>query len=57
MTPPTDWNLYRKCSQVCGAEIGQPCVSLSGTIVGGRPDEIRTELPRPHVSRKLRTKH
>jgi hypothetical protein len=55
MTPPTDWSLYRKCSQVCFAEIGKPCVSLSGTIVAGRPDEVRTELDRPHLSRKLRT--
>jgi hypothetical protein len=53
--PVTDWNLYRKCP-VCGAEIGQACASLSGTITGGRPDGIRTELEHAHLSRKLRTR-
>jgi len=52
----TDWDAYRKCSQVCGVETGQACVSLSGTIAGGRPDGVRTELARPHRSRKLRTR-
>jgi hypothetical protein len=52
----TDWNLYRKCSQVCGAEIGQPCVSRSGRIVEGRPDGVRTVLAVPHVSRKRRVR-
>ena len=52
----TDWNLYRKCSQVCRAEIGQPCISLSGKIVEGRPDNVRTELTVPHKARKLRTR-
>lgn len=51
----TDWDLYRKCSQVCRAAIGEPCFSLSGRIVGGRPDEVRTPLAVPHVSRKRRT--
>ena len=55
-TPPVDWNDYRKCSQVCRAEIGQPCFSLSGTIVGGRPDGVRTPLDHPHKARKLRTR-
>jgi hypothetical protein len=55
MTDLTDWNLYRKCSQVCRAEIGQPCISLSGRIVNGRPDGIRRELSVPHPSRKRRT--
>jgi hypothetical protein len=51
----TDWNEYRKCSQVCRAAIGEPCFSLSGRIVGGRPDGVRTPLAVPHVSRKRRT--
>lgn len=51
-----NWDDYRKCSQICGAPIGTPCVSLSGTIVGGRPDGVRTELNRPHIARKLRTR-
>jgi hypothetical protein len=49
-----DWNAYRKCSQVCRAEIGQPCFSLSGRIVGGRPDGVRTPLTHAHAARKLR---
>ena len=51
-----DWHGYRKCSQVCGMPTGKPCVSLSGTVVGGRPDGIRTELAIPHKARKLRTR-
>lgn len=47
---------YRKCSQICGAKIGEPCFSLSGRIVGGRPDGIRTPLDAPHKARKRRTK-
>lgn len=47
---------YRKCSQVCRAEIGEPCFSLSGTITGGRPDGVRTYLPLPHKARKRRTR-
>jgi hypothetical protein len=52
----TDWSAYRKCSQICGMPTGQACVSVSGTIVGGRPDGIRTELAVPHRARKLRTR-
>lgn len=52
---PTDWSTYRKCSQVCSAPIGEPCVSLSGKIVGGYPDKIRTVLAVPHNARKRRT--
>jgi hypothetical protein len=50
-----NWDDYRKCSQVCGAEIGEPCVSQSGRVVNGRPDRIVTVLTKPHVSRKRRT--
>lgn len=49
-----DWDEYRKCSQVCGADIGQPCTSLSGRVVDGRPDGVRTPLDRPHIARKKR---
>ena len=49
-----DWNAWRHC-QVCGAERGQPCVSRSGKVVDGRPDNARTELARPHLARKERT--
>jgi hypothetical protein len=51
---PVDWDAYRKCSQVCRAETGEACYSLSGTVAGGRPDSVRTPLTHAHVSRKLR---
>jgi hypothetical protein len=51
----TDWTQYRKCSQICRAPIGRPCVSMSGKVVGGQPDGVRTELTVPHKARKLRT--
>lgn len=51
----TDWSTYRKCSQVCAAPIGEPCVSLSGKVVNGRPDGVRTVLAVPHNARKRRT--
>jgi hypothetical protein len=51
-----NWDDYRKCSQICGMPTGQACVSVSGTIAGGRPDGIRTELDMPHQSRKRRTR-
>lgn len=53
---PVDWNAYRKCSQICRAETGEPCFSLSGTVVGGRPDGVRTPLTHAHAARKLRTR-
>ncbi len=51
-----DWSEYRKCSQVCRAPMGEPCFSLSGTVVDGQTDGIRTELDHPHVFRKRRTR-
>lgn len=57
MSPePVDWSAYRKCSQICRAEIGEPCFSMSGKIVGGQPDGVRTELAAPHKARKRRVK-
>lgn len=49
-----NWDDYQKCSQVCRAEIGKACFSLSGMVVNGQPDGVVTELDHPHVSRKLR---
>lgn len=46
---------YRACP-VCRVKLGEPCVSLSGKIVNGRPDNVRTELPQPHTLRKRRTR-
>lgn len=51
-----DWSAYRKCSQVCRAETGQPCFSLSGTIANGQADGVRTVLDKPHNARKRRVK-
>lgn len=53
---PVDWGRYRKCSQVCRAPAGEPCFSLSGRIVGGRPDGVRTPLTHAHKARKLSTR-
>ena len=53
---PTDWNDYRKCSQVCRAEMGQPCFALSGRIVDGQPDRVFTPLLFPHASRRRRAR-
>jgi hypothetical protein len=52
----TDWDDYRKCSQICRAEIGEACFSMSGRIIGGRPDGVRTYLAVAHASRKKRTR-
>jgi hypothetical protein len=47
---------YRKCG-VCRAEIGQPCYTVSGTVVNGRPDYVRTPLySHAHVTRLKRTR-
>jgi hypothetical protein len=54
--PETDWSEYRACTQVCRAPLGQPCVALSGRVVGGRPDGVRTLLPVQHGARKRRTR-
>jgi hypothetical protein len=57
MTQPlTDWDLYRKCNLICRAPSGQPCFTVSGRIVNGRPDGARTDLEHPHTSRKMRTR-
>jgi hypothetical protein len=52
----TDWSEWQRCSQVCGAETGKPCRSLSGVVNDGRPDGVVTELDEPHPSRKPRTR-
>ncbi len=54
--PATDWTRYRKCSQICRAEIGEPCFALSGTVANGQPDGVRTFLAAPHKARKLRAR-
>lgn len=47
-----DWENFRKCSAVCQSETGEPCYAMNGRIAGGRPDGVRTPLPRAHSSRK-----
>jgi hypothetical protein len=49
----TNWHAWRKCP-ICSAEIGEPCTSLSGLIVGGQPDKVSVELILPHRARKAR---
>jgi hypothetical protein len=51
-----DWSEYRKCSQVCRAPMGEPCFSLSGRVVDGQPDGVRTILSQPHHGRLRRTR-
>lgn len=48
-----DWVNYGACP-VCLAQGGKPCVALSGRVAGGRPDGVRTPLPRAHALRKRR---
>jgi hypothetical protein len=49
-----DWERYQKCP-VCGAPLGTSCMTLSGTVVGGRAVDVReAERDRPHSTRKLR---
>lgn len=53
-TESTDWSRYRACP-VCRVGLGQPCVSRSGRVVGGQPDQVRTVLSQPHTIRPLRS--
>lgn len=56
MTYPDD---YLKCSQVCGAEAGKPCVEKSGFVVvdgeyvGLEGAVVVLEADEPHSSRPL----
>jgi hypothetical protein len=47
-----DWERYQKCSQVCDAPLGKPCLAMSGFVVGVGPIEVEAE--RPHSPRELR---
>jgi hypothetical protein len=51
--PLTAWERYRLCV-ICRVGIGEPCESVSGEVVGGRPDKERFQLLFPHKARKLR---
>lgn len=46
-----DWSRYRKCP-VCFAELGEPCLELSGLSATGGP--VAAETDRPHGGRPLR---
>jgi hypothetical protein len=48
-----DWERYQKCSEVCGAAMGKPCLKMSGFVVEGAVT-IAVEAEEPHSSRKLR---
>lgn len=47
----TDWSRYQKCP-VCHAELGQPCLALSGRNTNG---PVAVAADEPHSSRKLRS--
>ena len=47
-----DWNEYQKCSQVCDAGLGKPCLAMSGFVVGVGRIEVVADAP--HSPRKLR---
>lgn len=52
MKPTVDWSRYLKCP-ACGAELGVPCLVLSGYVAGqGVPVAVLAD--RPHGGRKLR---
>lgn len=48
---PYEPSRYRKCP-VCAAELGDPCLELSGLTERGGP--VIVEADRPHNGRKLR---
>lgn len=51
-----DWSAYQKCTEVCGAELGQPCRELTGyTANSGSGAVVVVDAARPHTGRKLRT--
>lgn len=43
---------YLACP-ICKVPKGQSCLSRSGRIINGRPDDVRTELDHPHNARKI----
>ncbi len=45
-----DWSAYRACPH-CFAELGKPCLLLSGSRGG---TAVAVEAERPHGGRKLR---
>lgn len=51
-----DWGRFRKCP-VCFADIGKPCLILSGRRVDSDYRIVATDEPRdrPHTGRELRT--
>lgn len=52
----TDWTAYRQCP-VCFADLGAPCLVLSGRTVDSAYRIVATDVARdrPHTSRELRT--
>jgi hypothetical protein len=50
-----DWSAYQKCTEVCGAELGQPCRELTGyTANSGSGAVVVVDADRPHTGRKRR---
>lgn len=48
-----DWERWQKCSEVCEAELGKPCLKTSGFVVEGNVT-VAVEAEEPHSPRKLR---
>jgi hypothetical protein len=48
-----DWSAYASC-RICLADMGAPCVALSGRVAGGRPDGVPVVLEHAHSSRRFR---
>jgi hypothetical protein len=49
-----DWDGYRMCP-TCRRATGVPCVALNGTIAGGQPDGVVSELEHAHAARRRRS--
>lgn len=48
------WQGFRACP-VCKVPLGARCEAINGRVVDGRPDGVRTSLPRAHGTRLPRT--
>lgn len=49
-----DWTAYRACP-TCKAASGEACRTMSGRVVGGRPDGAAQPLSHAHVARVRRS--
>lgn len=49
---PADYPAAYLLCTICRVVAGAPCRSRSGTVAGGQPDGVSTNLERPHLARK-----